>query len=151
MEKKSYWCLVAKVIHVKYNDIAINVGQTHFCTKRQRHNKSPMVSATICWLSRENMAKGGGLCVANHTSPIDAILLACDRNYALVSEFILTELVERLCYKSPDYKNCEAENIFWDFFAWIWFRGKGQNPWNPLKVVSLLFRRLYMRGYWKVN
>lgn len=30
------------------------------------------------------MAKGGGLCVANHTSPIDAILLACDRNYALV-------------------------------------------------------------------
>lgn len=31
------------------------------------------------------MAKGGGICVANHTSPIDAILLACDRNYALVS------------------------------------------------------------------
>ena len=30
------------------------------------------------------MAKGGGICVANHTSPIDAILLACDRNYALV-------------------------------------------------------------------
>lgn len=30
------------------------------------------------------MAKGGGICVANHTSPIDAILLACGRNYALV-------------------------------------------------------------------
>lgn len=40
--------------------------------------------AGLCPFFRENMAKGGGICVANHTSPIDAILLACDRNYALV-------------------------------------------------------------------
>ena len=33
---------------------------------------------------RQNKAKGGGICVANHTSPIDAIILACDNCYALV-------------------------------------------------------------------
>ncbi len=38
-----------------------------------------------CFPCRENKAKGGGICVANHTSPIDAILLACDNCYALVS------------------------------------------------------------------
>ncbi len=37
-----------------------------------------------CFPCRENKAKGGGICVANHTSPIDAILLACDNCYALV-------------------------------------------------------------------
>ena len=35
--------------------------------------------------NRENRAKGGGICVANHTSPIDIILLGCDNAYAMVS------------------------------------------------------------------
>ena len=34
---------------------------------------------------RENRAKGGGICVANHTSPIDIIILGCDNTYAMVS------------------------------------------------------------------
>ena len=33
---------------------------------------------------RENMAKGGGICVANHTTPIDVLILMCDRCYSLV-------------------------------------------------------------------
>ena len=33
---------------------------------------------------RENRAKGGGICVANHTSPIDIIILGCDNCYAMV-------------------------------------------------------------------
>ncbi|CAL1261512.1 unnamed protein product [Larinioides sclopetarius] len=35
---------------------------------------------------RENKAKGGGICVANHTSPIDVVILACDNCYALVGQ-----------------------------------------------------------------
>ena len=34
---------------------------------------------------RENMAKGGGICVANHTTPLDVLILMCDRCYSLVS------------------------------------------------------------------
>ena len=34
---------------------------------------------------RENKAKGGGICVANHTSPIDVVILGCDNTYAMVS------------------------------------------------------------------
>ena len=44
-----------------------------------------LLSLFNVWFFSENKAKGGGICVANHTSPIDAILLACDNCYALVS------------------------------------------------------------------
>jgi len=44
------------------------------------------LSAVINFHNPENRAKGGGLCVANHTSPIDAIFLSCDRNYALIGQ-----------------------------------------------------------------
>jgi len=30
------------------------------------------------------MAKGGGICVANHTSPIDVLILACENCYSMV-------------------------------------------------------------------
>ncbi|KAH9362949.1 hypothetical protein HPB48_014269 [Haemaphysalis longicornis] len=35
---------------------------------------------------RENRAKPGGICVANHTSPIDVAMLASDNCYALVGQ-----------------------------------------------------------------
>lgn len=43
-------------------------------------------SATITYHDRENRAKGGGICVANHTSPIDVVILACDNCYALIGQ-----------------------------------------------------------------
>lgn len=33
----------------------------------------------------ENRAKGGGICVANHTTPVDVIFLSSDNCYAYVS------------------------------------------------------------------
>ncbi|KIH50763.1 hypothetical protein ANCDUO_19155, partial [Ancylostoma duodenale] len=35
---------------------------------------------------RENRAKKGGICVANHTSPIDVMVLSCDNCYAMVGQ-----------------------------------------------------------------
>ncbi|VDK45765.1 unnamed protein product [Anisakis simplex] len=35
---------------------------------------------------RENRAKQGGICVANHTSPIDVMILSCDNCYAMVGQ-----------------------------------------------------------------
>jgi glycerol-3-phosphate O-acyltransferase 3/4 len=43
-------------------------------------------SAVITYHNKENRAKGGGICVANHTSPIDVVLLHCDNSYALVGQ-----------------------------------------------------------------
>uniref|UniRef100_T1IW46 Phospholipid/glycerol acyltransferase domain-containing protein n=1 Tax=Strigamia maritima TaxID=126957 RepID=T1IW46_STRMM len=43
-------------------------------------------SAMITYHDRENRAKGGGICVANHTSPIDVVILACDNCYALIGQ-----------------------------------------------------------------
>lgn len=42
-------------------------------------------SATITYHNRENRAKNG-ICVANHTSPIDVIILSCDNCYAMVGQ-----------------------------------------------------------------
>ena len=41
-------------------------------------------SCVITYHNRHNMAKSDGICVANHTTPIDVFFLNCDRAYALV-------------------------------------------------------------------
>jgi len=43
-------------------------------------------SAVITFHNKENRANGGGICVANHTSPIDIIILGCDNCYAMVGQ-----------------------------------------------------------------
>jgi len=44
---------------------------------------SSALSAVITYHNPENRPKCG-ICVANHTSPIDVLVLACDNCYALV-------------------------------------------------------------------
>ncbi|KAK1176187.1 glycerol-3-phosphate acyltransferase 3-like [Acipenser oxyrinchus oxyrinchus] len=44
------------------------------------------LSATICYHNKENRPMKGGICVANHTSPIDIVILANDGCYAMVGQ-----------------------------------------------------------------
>ncbi|XP_071448987.1 glycerol-3-phosphate acyltransferase 3 isoform X3 [Hetaerina americana] len=46
---------------------------------------SSALSAVITYHNRENLPRGG-ICVANHTSPIDVLVLACDNCYALIGQ-----------------------------------------------------------------
>ena len=48
-------------------------------------------SAHIKFHNPENRPKSDGICVANHTSPIDVVILSVDRPYALVNLFIFQE------------------------------------------------------------
>ncbi|MFH4983322.1 hypothetical protein AB6A40_010031 [Gnathostoma spinigerum] len=43
-------------------------------------------SSIIHFHDRENRATHGGICVANHTSPIDVMILSCDNCYAMVGQ-----------------------------------------------------------------
>merc|ERR1712142_1445138 len=43
-------------------------------------------SACIKFHDRENRPRTDGICVANHTSPIDVVILSVDRPYALVGQ-----------------------------------------------------------------
>ena len=52
------------------------------------------LSAVITYHNAENKPKQG-ICVANHTSPIDVLILACDNAYALVRFYCLKNTVER--------------------------------------------------------
>lgn len=63
------------------------------------------ISAVVTFHNRENMAKGGGLCVANHTSPLDAIILAGDRNYALIGQMQggIMGTVQKALLKAQDH------------------------------------------------
>ena len=51
----------------------------------------------ITYHNPENMPKDG-ICVANHTSPIDVLILACDNAYALVRVTRGTTLILRPKY-----------------------------------------------------
>lgn len=44
------------------------------------------ISAIITYHDPQNQARPGGICVANHTSPIDVIILSNDNCYALVGQ-----------------------------------------------------------------
>ncbi|XP_058645734.1 glycerol-3-phosphate acyltransferase 4 isoform X3 [Onychostoma macrolepis] len=44
------------------------------------------LTAIITYHDSENKPKNGGICVANHTSPIDVIILASDECYAMVGQ-----------------------------------------------------------------
>ncbi|XP_076614539.1 glycerol-3-phosphate acyltransferase 3 [Chaetodon auriga] len=44
------------------------------------------LSATIVYHNRENKPQKGGICVANHTTPIDVVILANDGCYAMVGQ-----------------------------------------------------------------
>ena len=62
------------------------------------------IFGVVTFHNRENMAKGGGTCVANHTSPIDALILANDRCYSLVGQIQpgLFGMVERALARTQD-------------------------------------------------
>lgn len=45
--------------------------------------------------NRENRPKKGGICVANHTSPIDIVILANDGCYAMVSQSVTLHVCRR--------------------------------------------------------
>lgn len=61
------------------------------------------LSATIHYHNKQNRPKRGGICVANHTSPIDIVILANDGCYAMVGQVhgglmgVLQRAMERSC------------------------------------------------------
>ncbi|ROL49741.1 Glycerol-3-phosphate acyltransferase 3-like [Anabarilius grahami] len=61
------------------------------------------LSATIHYHNKQNRPKRGGICVANHTSPIDVVILANDSCYAMVGQVhgglmgVVQRAMERSC------------------------------------------------------
>lgn len=45
---------------------------------------SSALSSVINYHNPQNRPSEGGICVANHTSPIDVLVLMCDNCYSLV-------------------------------------------------------------------
>ena len=45
------------------------------------------LSASINFYGGEHRPKSDGICVANHTTPIDVIILSTDRSYSMVVTF----------------------------------------------------------------
>jgi len=71
------------------------------------------LAALVRFHNRENKAKGGGICVANHTSPIDAILLACDNCYALIGQMQggLMGFIQKILLKAQHHIFFERSEI----------------------------------------
>ena len=57
-------------------------------------------SGVIRFHNQEYRPKSDGICVANHTTPIDVVVLSCDRSYALVTctlKFVYSEKATKFC------------------------------------------------------
>lgn len=44
------------------------------------------LSVVLTFHNRQYQPKGGGVCVANHTTPIDVVILSTESSFSLVSE-----------------------------------------------------------------
>ncbi|KAL5022733.1 hypothetical protein ScPMuIL_001888 [Solemya velum] len=66
-------------------DSSYKKGLNEYVTLVSHRILARACSAIVTYHNRENMAKGG-ICVANHTSPIDVIILSCDNCYAMVGQ-----------------------------------------------------------------
>ncbi|XP_061590203.1 glycerol-3-phosphate acyltransferase 4-like isoform X2 [Cololabis saira] len=65
----------------------------HFCIRS--------LTAIITYHDRENKPKNDGICVANHTTPIDVIILANDHGYSMVHGGLLGMIQRAMIKSSP--------------------------------------------------
>lgn len=102
----------------------------HFIIFIKSHHNLIVVSP----FSSENKPKNGGICVANHTSPIDVIILASDGCYAMVT--ILAQNVEKnktftlvtsstagICWSGNSPRNRSVAIFVFVLLGWT-------NPWR---------------------
>ena len=74
------------------------------------------ISAVITYHGVENRPKGG-ICVANHTSPIDVLCLACDNAYALMSRDIVFSITNNIYFNIiVNFRLDRNMEAFWDSF-----------------------------------
>lgn len=66
-------------------------------------------SALITYHNKDNRAKGGGICVANHTSPIDVLILSSDNCYAFIGQ------------KHTKFLGIIQQAMSWSGMDHIWF------------------------------
>ena len=73
------------------------------------------VSADVTFHNRQHKAKNDGICVANHSTPWDAVMLSCDNTYALVS--VCRELFRHGDYLGAKYYTRLALLKYFDCFG----------------------------------
>uniref|UniRef100_A0A8C4U7Y0 Phospholipid/glycerol acyltransferase domain-containing protein n=1 Tax=Falco tinnunculus TaxID=100819 RepID=A0A8C4U7Y0_FALTI len=63
------------------------------------------VGGLVHFHNRENKPRGGGICVANHTSPLDVLILASDGCYSLVGQAHggLLGLIQKSCMQTSQH------------------------------------------------
>ncbi|KAM8808222.1 glycerol-3-phosphate acyltransferase 3-like [Eudromia elegans] len=63
------------------------------------------LSGAVHFHNRENRPQKGGICVANHTSPLDVLILASDGCYSLVGQVHggLLGLIQKSCMKTAQH------------------------------------------------
>ncbi len=67
--------------------------QFYKCEYCKKKKKAKCVCVLTLFHFRENKPKNGGICVANHTTPIDVIILANDGCYSMVEKKFVSECV----------------------------------------------------------
>ena len=96
---RTLWC----------KDASFRIGYLLAC-----HKAVCVCFKQTCFDFRENKPKNGSICVANHTTPIDVIILANDGCYSLVQKIVF--LYEWLITRLFEYKRW----VQIVSFSWTW-------------------------------
>lgn len=77
---------------------------------------SNAISAVVHYHNVENRPVNG-ICVANHTSPIDALVLMCDNCYSLVSQKLNAECLWNALFSSYQLSIVLCDSLHYPSFA----------------------------------
>ncbi|GMT06109.1 hypothetical protein PENTCL1PPCAC_28283, partial [Pristionchus entomophagus] len=78
-------CLIASAVgHVPNKSIKKWLNRRAMLMSMRIFSRS--FSSIVRFHDRQNRANQGGICVANHTSPMDVMILSCDNCYAMVGQ-----------------------------------------------------------------
>jgi glycerol-3-phosphate O-acyltransferase 3/4 len=82
------WCVFFRVHHFLALSSRLKQAMNNYVNLVSFRIIARALSAVIQFHNRERKAHGGGICVANHTSPIDIVILATDNCYAMVCSLL---------------------------------------------------------------
>lgn len=99
--------------------------------------------------NRENKPKKGGICVANHTSPIDIVILCNDGCYAMV-QLLLLDVSTHLYHVQPNLNYHHCLNVFvrWVRFMEVWWESSREPWWGPVLTSGSREQRWKIATWW---
>ena len=115
---------------------------------------SRSLSAVITFHNRDHRPRSDGICVANHTTPIDVFILSCDKTYAMVREreiLVTSRCKWKYLWRHAVNEKVLARNFLIRFFIQKYFLLHSEKRIIILRLISMASEKCLRKHLLKVT